>query len=71
MIKKQRIYNDKAESYPQYVGKFINFRIFIEFFIHEVKNTFKFLVGIGAVFVKQISIIEIFMSIRAFLCKNI
>ena len=30
------IYNDKADSYPQHGGKFFNFRIFIEFFIHEV-----------------------------------
>ena len=34
----QRTYNDKADSYPQHAGKFLNFRIFIEFFIHEVKN---------------------------------
>ena len=37
-----RIYNDKADSYPQHVSKFFNFRIFIEFFIHEVNKTFKF-----------------------------
>ena len=43
----QRIYNDWADSYPQHVGKFVNFRIFIEFFIHEVKKTWKFWVYIG------------------------
>ena len=36
------IYNDKAYSYPQHVGKFFNFRIFIEFFIHEVNKTLTF-----------------------------
>ena len=41
----RRIYNDKADSYPQHVGKFFNSRIFIEFFIHEVKKTFKFWVS--------------------------
>ena len=40
-----RIYNDKADSYPQHVGKFFNFRIFIKFFIHEVKKTLKFWVS--------------------------
>ena len=38
----ERIYNDKADSYPQHVGKFLNFRIFSKFFIHEVKKTLKF-----------------------------
>ena len=46
----QRIYNDKADSYPNHVGKFFNFRILIEFSIHEVKKTLRFL-GIGAIFV--------------------
>ena len=41
----QMIYNDKADSYPQHVGKFFNFRIFIEFFNHEVKKILKFLVS--------------------------
>ena len=40
-----RIYNDKADSYPQHVGKFFNFCIFIEFFIHEVKKTLQFWVS--------------------------
>ena len=38
----KRIYNDKAYTFPQHTGKFFNFRIFIEFFIHEVKKTLKF-----------------------------
>ena len=42
MASVERIYNDKADSYPQHAGKFFNFRIFIEFFIHEVKKTLKF-----------------------------
>ena len=37
----QRIYNDKADSYPQHVGKFFNIRIFIEFFFQEVKKILK------------------------------
>ena len=41
----KRIYNDKADSYPQHAGKFFNFRIFIEFFLHEVKKTLKFWVS--------------------------
>ena len=41
----KRINNDKADSYPQHVGKFFNFRIFIEFFIYEVKETLKFWVS--------------------------
>ena len=40
-----RIYNDKADRYPQHDGQFVNFRIFIEFFIHEVKKILKFLVS--------------------------
>ena len=44
-LKRERIYNDKADSYPQHVGKFFNFRIFIEFFNHEVKKTLKFCVS--------------------------
>ena len=44
-FKLERIYNDKADSYPQHTGKFFNFRIFIEFFIHEVKKTLKFWVS--------------------------
>ena len=40
-----RIYDDKADSYPQHVGKFFNFCIFISFFIHEVKKTLKFWVS--------------------------
>ena len=42
---KERIYNDKADNYPQHGGKFFNFRIFIEYFIHEVKKTYKFRVS--------------------------
>ena len=42
MIFQQRIYNDKADIYPQHVGKFFNVRIFMEFFIHEVTETSKF-----------------------------
>ena len=34
-----------ADSYPQHVGKFFNFRIFIEFFNHEVQKTLKFWVS--------------------------
>ena len=34
-VKLVRIYNDKADSYPKHTGKFFNFVIFIEFFIHE------------------------------------
>ena len=30
------------DSYPQHGGKFFNFRIFIEFCIHEVNKTLKF-----------------------------
>ena len=41
----QRIYNDKADSYPQYVSKFFKFRIFNEFLIHELEKTLKFLVS--------------------------
>ena len=41
----ERIYNDKADSYPHHVGKFFNFRILVELFIHEVKETLKFLVS--------------------------
>ena len=33
------IYNDKADSYLQHVGKFFNFCIFIAFFNFEVKKT--------------------------------
>ena len=46
----QRIYNDKADNYPEHVGQFFNFRIFIECFIHEVKKTSQFWVS-GAIFV--------------------
>ena len=45
----QRTYNDKAYTYPHLFGQFFNFRIFIKFFIHEVKKNIKVL-GIGAVF---------------------
>ena len=46
MIFPKRIYNDKADSYPQDVGKWFNFRIFIEFFFsHEIKKTLKFWVS--------------------------
>ena len=41
----RRIYNDKADSYPQHVGKLFNFRTFIEIFIHEVEKTLKFRVS--------------------------
>ena len=41
----QRIYNDKAYTSPHHVDKFFNFRIFIEFFIHELKKTLKFWVS--------------------------
>ena len=46
----QRIYNDKADSYPQHDGKFFNFRIFIDFFHSWSKENIKVL-GIGAIFV--------------------
>ena len=38
----QRTYNDKAYTSPHLFGQFFNFRIFIKFFIHEVKKTSKF-----------------------------
>ena len=38
----QRTYNDKAYTSPHLFGQFLNFRIFIKFFIHEVKKTSKF-----------------------------
>ena len=37
-----RTYNDKAYTSPYLFGQFFNFRIFIKFFIHEVKKTSKF-----------------------------
>ena len=37
-----RTYNDKAYTSPHLFGQFFNFRIFIKFFIHEVKKTSKF-----------------------------
>ena len=42
----ERIYNDKAYTSPQHVGKFFNFRIFIEFFIHEEKKALNFWVSV-------------------------
>ena len=38
----QKTYNDKAYTSPQLFGQFSNFRIFIKFFIYEVKKTSKF-----------------------------
>ena len=35
----------RRTSYPQHVGKFFNFRTFIEFFNHEGKKTLKFWVS--------------------------
>ena len=37
-----RTYSDKAYTSPHLFGQFFNFRIFIKFFIHEVKKTSKF-----------------------------
>ena len=34
----ERTYNDKAYTSPQLFGQFFNFRIFIKYFIYEVKN---------------------------------
>ena len=45
MCKEVRIYNDKADSYPQHTGKFFNFHIFIVYFFDEVKKTLKFWVS--------------------------
>ena len=42
LLSSVRIYNDKADSYPQNVGKFFKLRIFIGIFIHQVKKTWKF-----------------------------
>ena len=36
-----RTYNDKAYTSPHLFGQFVKFRIFIKFFIHEVKKTSK------------------------------
>ena len=41
----KRTYNDKAYTSPQLFGQIYNFRIFIKFFIHEVKKTSKFWVS--------------------------
>ena len=49
-----RIYNDNADSYPQHAGKFFNFRVFIEFFIHEVKKTLAFWV-LGHIWITNIN----------------
>ena len=38
----RRTYKDKAYTSPHLFGQFFNFRIFIKFFIHEVKKTSKF-----------------------------
>ena len=38
----ERTYNDKAYTTPQLFGQFFNFRIFIQFFIYEVKKPSKF-----------------------------
>ena len=35
----ERTYNDKVYTSPHLFGQFFNFRIFIKFFIHEVKKT--------------------------------
>ena len=45
----QRIYNDKAESYPHHVGKLFNFRIFFFIFHSWSKENIKDL-GIGAIY---------------------
>ena len=37
-----RTNNDKAYTSPQLFGQFFNFRIFIQFFIYEVKKPSKF-----------------------------
>ena len=37
-----RTYNDKAYTSPQLFDQFFNFRIFIKFFIYEVKKPSKF-----------------------------
>ena len=42
MVTTKRIYNDKAYSFPLHGGTDFNFRIFIEFFIHEVNKALKF-----------------------------
>ena len=33
-----KTYNDKAYTSPQFFCQFFNFRIFIQFFIYEVKK---------------------------------
>ena len=38
----RRTYNDKAYTSPQLFGQVSSFRIFIKFFIHEVKKPSKF-----------------------------
>ena len=40
--KTERTYNDKAYTSPHLFGQFFNFRIFVQYFIHEVKKTSKF-----------------------------
>ena len=35
-------FNDKANTSPQLFRQFFNIRIFIKFFIDELKKTFKF-----------------------------
>ena len=37
-----RSYNNEAYTSPQLFGQFFNFRIFINFFIYEVKKPLKF-----------------------------
>ena len=46
VITAQRTYNDKSYTSPHLFGQFFNFRIFIKYFIHEVKKNIKVL-GIG------------------------
>ena len=50
----QRTYNDKAYTSPHLFGQFFNFRIFIKFFIHEVKKTSKF-EGSGCICITNIN----------------
>ena len=42
VTKPERTYNDKTYTSPHLFSQFFNFRIFIKFFIYEVKKTSKF-----------------------------
>ena len=66
----RRIYNDKADSYPHHAGKFVNFRIFIEFFIHEVEKTLKFWVS-GHICITNINNRDFHVYQDIFFCMNI